>query len=78
MTYTPQDLSIETGETVQWIMEGGFHDVNGVTNTITGESFNNPEEFYFDATSDLGVMGCLLYTSPSPRDKRQSRMPSSA
>ena len=25
-----------------------------------------------------GVKGCLLYTSPSPRDKRQSRMPSSA
>ena len=24
------------------------------------------------------VMVCLLYTSPSPRDKRQSRMPSSA
>ena len=23
-------------------------------------------------------IGCLLYTSPSPRDKRQSRMPSSA
>ena len=23
-------------------------------------------------------LGCLLYTSPSPRDKRQSRMPSSA
>ena len=25
-----------------------------------------------------GNPGCLLYTSPSPRDKRQSRMPSSA
>ena len=25
-----------------------------------------------------GVYDCLLYTSPSPRDKRQSRMPSSA
>ena len=25
-----------------------------------------------------GHFGCLLYTSPSPRDKRQSRMPSSA
>ena len=25
-----------------------------------------------------GYYGCLLYTSPSPRDKRQSRMPSSA
>ena len=24
------------------------------------------------------VQACLLYTSPSPRDKRQSRMPSSA
>ena len=24
------------------------------------------------------VTFCLLYTSPSPRDKRQSRMPSSA
>ena len=26
----------------------------------------------------IGETGCLLYTSPSPRDKRQSRMPSSA
>ena len=26
----------------------------------------------------LHAAGCLLYTSPSPRDKRQSRMPSSA
>ena len=25
-----------------------------------------------------GACACLLYTSPSPRDKRQSRMPSSA
>ena len=28
-------------------------------------------------TSD-DILTCLLYTSPSPRDKRQSRMPSSA
>ena len=27
---------------------------------------------------DLPIDTCLLYTSPSPRDKRQSRMPSSA
>ena len=33
-----------------------------------------------DQPADLGQErdGCLLYTSPSPRDKRQSRMPSSA
>ena len=29
-------------------------------------------------TSPGELMDCLLYTSPSPRDKRQSRMPSSA
>ena len=33
----------------------------------------NPEAAY-----DYTSKGCLLYTSPSPRDKRQSRMPSSA
>ena len=27
---------------------------------------------------DDNSITCLLYTSPSPRDKRQSRMPSSA
>ena len=27
---------------------------------------------------NLWVCGCLLYTSPSPRDERLSRMPSSA
>ena len=27
---------------------------------------------------DVKVLTCLLYTSPSPRDQRGSRMPSSA
>ena len=36
------------------------------------EKFNNTIE---EKTS---IKPCLLYTSPSPRDKRQSRMPSSA
>ena len=42
------------------------------------------DEFVYDpATPTTGSMNanvitCLLYTSPSPRDKRQSRMPSSA
>ena len=47
-------------------------------------------EKFIDACIDMGfsdfdhadIYGhytdCLLYTSPSPRDKRQSRMPSSA
>ena len=32
---------------------------------------------FMNAASELAGF-CLLYTSPSPRDKRQSRMPSSA
>ena len=31
-----------------------------------------------DVASLERFWACLLYTSPSPRDKRQSRMPSSA
>ena len=31
-----------------------------------------------DATYKKMLTGCLLYTSPSPRDQRGSRMPSSA
>ena len=34
-----------------------------------------PAELEWD---DEDIEACLLYTSPSPRDKRQSRMPSSA
>ena len=45
---------------------------------------NGKATFYigFDPTADsLHVghfMACLLYTSPSPRDRQKSRMPSSA
>ena len=33
---------------------------------------------YFDKSGDISVNTCLLYTSPSPRDRTRSRMPSSA
>ena len=37
------------------------------------ERTENPEN-----TSTCQSRGCLLYTSPSPRDRTRSRMPSSA
>ena len=41
------------------------------------EFYNSPHELIL--WSDFIISrACLLYTSPSPRDKRQSRMPSSA
>ena len=36
----------------------------------------------YDEADEAGILvhryGCLLYTSPSPRDRQKSRMPSSA
>ena len=33
---------------------------------------------YTERTQSEGIYLCLLYTSPSPRDRQKSRMPSSA
>ena len=44
-----------------------------------GQQLGNPgagENCHYN--NDTEAQTCLLYTSPSPRDKRQSRMPSSA
>ena len=38
----------------------------------------SPNLFRNAFSKGLNDITCLLYTSPSPRDKRQSRMPSSA
>ena len=42
----------------------------------TWKNLTNP--FSASGGTETTVGSCLLYTSPSPRDKRQSRMPSSA
>ena len=47
-----------------------------VPQELTLEQF---ETVFNNVSYSRGLYGnCLLYTSPSPRDKRQSRMPSSA
>ena len=43
---------------------------------IAGE--NGGAAFLFIYLICILLIGCLLYTSPSPRDMRRSRMPSSA
>ena len=53
---------------------GGVETVfNFVADAGEEESFS-----LVDNTSSRGGGGCLLYTSPSPRDRTRSRMPSSA
>ena len=50
-------------------------------NVFTAGS-STPKEFRIDEINNIPVIkvnrGCLLYTSPSPRDLSTSRMPSSA
>ena len=51
-------------------------DINGKHGVATDFHFYREERTKDRYTVQLD--SCLLYTSPSPRDKRQSRMPSSA
>ena len=59
---SPMVLVEEVREKIQWV-EGDILDV-----PLLEEVMADRDQVYH----------CLLYTSPSPRDKRQSRMPSSA
>ena len=45
---------------------------------LMGRTRTNRLTFFSSTGADGRAYHCLLYTSPSPRDKRQSRMPSSA
>ena len=44
----------------------------------TGDTSPNFTKENLATFKSVAITGCLLYTSPSPRDRRKSRMPSSA
>ena len=52
--------------------------VGHLRSTIIGDSISKIFEFRGYIVLRLNHIGCLLYTSPSPRDLSTSRMPSSA
>jgi uncharacterized surface protein with fasciclin (FAS1) repeats len=58
-SYSPANITINVGDTVVWTNNEGTHDVNGEINTITGNSFNNPESFDSESTS---TNGSVIYT----------------
>ena len=63
--YTPSALTINQGDTVKWINDGGTHDVNADINSITSVSFNNPVSFQSNATSSVGaVIYTYVFTVP--------------
>ena len=72
----------------QTISDYGASEVFGALSPLEGfRAYRrlNPDVILLDLSFGPNMFGgfafikrCLLYTSPSPRDKRQSRMPSSA
>ena len=66
------------------LMKQEGYDVTGVTLKLYDDTKQSKEGRQCCAGQDIldakrvSENICLLYTSPSPRDKRQSRMPSSA
>ena len=51
---------------------------NGDTYTANGFTYEWDGSKWIRKSPSTGAQGCLLYTSPSPRDVEESRMPSSA
>ena len=69
-----QAVSVKVGDTY------GADYVNNLYNQLL--TFDKNSVYYClcdnEEGLDTNIRGCLLYTSPSPRDLYQSRMPSSA
>ena len=67
LSFTPQNVTIDLGQTVTWTNIAGYHDVNGNLNTLTSESFPNPESFYYPAepgTPEGVCLGTHVFTIP--------------
>ena len=52
---------------------GDLHVLNRLARVVLGVGLHGPPK-----QRVAQLKGCLLYTSPSPRDRQKSRMPSSA
>ena len=53
--YLPSTLTVNVNDTVVWVNDGGYHNVNFDINTITGVSFNNPVSFISSPTNGTSI-----------------------
>jgi uncharacterized surface protein with fasciclin (FAS1) repeats/plastocyanin len=57
--FTPNELVILPGESVAFINVEGNHTINGITNTLTQEPYNNPFDFFFEETEGVASGVCM-------------------
>ena len=79
--YLPQEPQLDPEQTVRQAVEGGLGEVFEAKAKLEEvyAAYGDPDaDFDALATEQARLEACLLYTSPSPRDQRGSRMPSSA
>ena len=60
--FSPDHLTIHTGESVEFIAFGGTHDVDGITNVYTGEPFDNPQAFSLPPAYSFWFFGACIGT----------------
>ena len=63
---------------IKIVQEAIFSSTNERFGTSYRSRIDDPKYQFAGKTGTAQVKSCLLYTSPSPRDMRRSRMPSSA
>ena len=73
MKKASEKLSFANDVVWSLMFDGGAIVANLVTFILLGRNLGDAGYGAY-----LGLFGCLLYTSPSPRDRTRSRMPSSA
>lgn len=65
--FTPSEIVIPIGYSVAFINLEGNHNVNGIINTVSGEPFNNPVDYFLNdiVGADTGVcMGTITFDTP--------------
>ena len=74
--YVDNDTAEEVIEALKELMKN--KPGHNVINSLEDAEFHEPEFSQPVTVTVDDIKSCLLYTSPSPRDRTRSRMPSSA
>ena len=65
--FVPSELVIIPGESVAFINIEGIHNLNGIDNSINGDYFNNPVDYFledFTGTPEGVCMGIIQFDTP--------------